>query len=136
MQPSQWGSHVWATIHYVALGYPENPSSIDKQKYSLFYESIGAVLPCQKCSVNFQKHIKDLSIKNYLSNPRDLFKWTVMFHNIVNKSLGKKEWTVEEAYSYYTRINTKQQEYGILYFIVGLNVLAILMLLIFFLGKK
>lgn len=139
MQPSVWGKHIWATIHYVALGFPDNPSNVDKHRYSLFYESIGAVLPCQKCAINFQKHFKELPLAPYLTGPKQLFAWTVEFHNIVNKSLGHREWTVEEAYPYYTRINNnavQKDYYGVMYFVVGLNVVAIVMFLIFFLRKK
>jgi predicted lipid-binding transport protein (Tim44 family) len=31
-----------------------------------------------------------------------LFAWTVQLHNIVNKETGKREWTTEEARTFYT----------------------------------
>ena len=45
----------------------------------------------------------DLSdqVDHFLFNKQDLFQWTVLLHNIVNKSLGKKEWGFKEAWDHY-----------------------------------
>ena len=31
-----------------------------------------------------------------------MFEWTILIHNEVNRMLGKSEWSVKEAYNYYT----------------------------------
>ena len=31
--PNVWGPYGWKFIHYVTLGYPNNPSNEDKLKY-------------------------------------------------------------------------------------------------------
>ena len=33
--PQEWGPHGWKFIHYVSLGYPENPTEEDKHKYKM-----------------------------------------------------------------------------------------------------
>lgn len=54
-------------------------------------------IPCGEC----KKHWLDM-IKEYppdFSNQKAYFEWSVKVHNIVNKRLGKKEISVEEALS-------------------------------------
>jgi hypothetical protein len=98
MQPSVWGPCLWRSIHVIALAYPYSPSNEDKQNYKEFYENFWKVIPCQKCSVNYRRHLEELApIDGFLSSPDDLFAWTVALHNIVNNELGKRNYTVEEA---------------------------------------
>lgn len=96
-----WGPPLWISIHNVALGFPENPTTADREQYRQFYELLGYVIPCQKCATNYRQHTSDLPIDQFLFNRKDLFRWTVLLHNIVNKSLGKRQWTFEEAWSMY-----------------------------------
>ena len=58
LQPLIWGPHGWKFIHYVSLGYPENPTINDKNFYKNFYYSLQDVLPCEKCRINYKKGIK------------------------------------------------------------------------------
>ena len=53
LQPQIWGPHGWKFIHYVSLGYPENPTINDKNFYKNFYYSLQDVLPCEKCRINY-----------------------------------------------------------------------------------
>lgn len=97
-----WGKYFWYCIHLTALAYPDNPTEQDKIIYKQFYLSLGKVLPCQKCSRNFGRHLGSIPIDFFLQNKDMLFKWTVHIHNIVNKEIGKPQWNVEYAESYYT----------------------------------
>ena len=111
MTPEVWGKYMWSTIHFVALGYPEtNPSPLQKEYYKNFYSSVGRVLPCEKCSVNYQRHLSEVPIDTYMDNRKQLFTWTVMLHNVVNKDLGKRELTYNEAYGYYHDIITHKHK--------------------------
>ena len=86
MQPSVWGPHVWRSIHYIALGYPDNA---DSMAYKEFFLNLWKVIPCLKCSINYKRHLEELPpIDQYLGSKDDLFKWTVALHNIVNLELG------------------------------------------------
>lgn len=101
MDPGQWGPSTWNALHYIALGYPTNPTPDDMLTYKKFFELVGYVLPCKLCSEHYKKHWTVLPIDSYLSNRMRLFEWTVKIHNIVNKLNGKKEWTLEEAKRHY-----------------------------------
>ena len=90
MQPELWGRHVWKSIHYIALGYPDNPTDIEAENYMIFYLNFWKVIPCKKCAVNYKQHLEELPIHNFMKNKMTLFEWTVKLHNIVNKSLNKQ----------------------------------------------
>jgi Erv1 / Alr family len=104
MEPKIWGKYVWTSVHILALGYPDKPTPEDMQNYKTFYTDLWKVIPCHKCSINYKKHLDDLPIDKYLTDNMSLFRWTVEFHNIVNKELGKKEWSFEETLDKFRKI--------------------------------
>jgi len=105
MKPNTWGKYYWYVIHITALGYPKNPTQKDRDIYRSFYKTIGQVLPCGKCSTNYERHFQNIPIDMFLESPETLFRWTVQLHNVVNKELGKKQWSIEFAESYYRNLS-------------------------------
>ena len=105
MRPNIWGKHIWYSVHYIALAYPMQPTDEEKEQYLSFYLSVGQVLPCKKCRINFADHLTKLPLDNaVLANRNTLFAWTVHLHNEVNKSTGKDvQWSVEQALEYYKK---------------------------------
>ena len=101
MDPVKFGPCLWRSIHIIALGYPENPTEIDKQTYTNYYRDLWKIIPCLKCSLNYRRHWTELPIYSFLDSREHLFEWTVLLHNIVNQELGKKQITLEEAYKIY-----------------------------------
>lgn len=101
MDPAKFGPCLWRSIHIIALGYPENPTEIDKQTYTNYYRDLWKIIPCLKCSLNYRRHWTELPIYSFLDSREHLFEWTVLLHNIVNKELGKKQISLEEAYKIY-----------------------------------
>jgi hypothetical protein len=96
---------MWHTIHFVALGYPSNPTPQQRESYRTFFTTLGDVLPCKMCSQHFAQHLRELPVEPYLESGDRLFEWTVKLHNIVNASTGaKKQWTVDEARASYVRM--------------------------------
>jgi hypothetical protein len=93
---------MWKSIHFIAAEYMDNPTSKDRQTYKSFFESLGKVLPCYKCSVNYKKHYETIPIDKYLSGPEALFEWTVMLHNAVNADLGKEHMPLSLARDIYS----------------------------------
>ena len=89
--PSIWGEATWKFMHLVALGYPEKPTKKDRQTYKAFFFNLGKVLPCDRCSNNYKDHWRKLNIDRYLNNPDDLFSWTVLVRNEVQKKIKKKK---------------------------------------------
>jgi hypothetical protein len=104
MEPKVWGKYIWTSIHILALGYPDKPSNEDIQNYKQFFLNFWKVIPCYKCSQNYLKHLEELPIDNFMTDNLSLFKWTVGLHNIVNKELGKREFSYEEAYEKFRKI--------------------------------
>lgn len=101
MLPSVWGPAFWATIHFAALGYPDTPTPQDRADYETFYKNLHKILPCIKCAEHYKQHLIALPMTNALQNSEELFAWTVMMHNKVNKDLGKPEWPLERAVKHY-----------------------------------
>lgn len=105
-----WGKYYWTVFHIASLGYPEKPLITDREKYKQFYISFGDVIPCQKCSKNYKRHLTELPIESYLENQRKLFQWTIMMHNIVNRELGKTQWEESYAYMYYSNFSDNDKK--------------------------
>ena len=110
MEPKVWGKYIWTSIHMIALGYPDKPTQEDKINYKEFYINLWKVIPCYKCSINYKRHLQDIPIDEHLNDNMSLFKWTVDFHNIVNKELGKKQWTFEESLEKFRKIARGEDE--------------------------
>lgn len=111
MDPTIWGKHMWSSIHFIALGFPETPSEKQKTDYKHFFENLPKVLPCNTCSEHLEKTMKnELPLyANNLVNNRELFKWTVKLHNIVNNRLKKKELTFKDAENMYYKRDLFQE---------------------------
>ena len=122
-EKQDWGPNAWSLIHYTALAYPSQPTDVDKENYKNFYYSLQNTLPCPKCALNYQRHLKDIPIDEALVDPEELFKWTIDIHNEVNKELGKRKYSYEEVSDKYI----KKEENTDKTFIC----LAIILLLIF-----
>lgn len=101
MLPDIWGKHLWYSIHFIALDYPEQPSTNDRENYRTFFENLWKVIPCYKCSRNYQDHLRHLPLVSdrgdYLASRDTLFAWTVELHNMVNRMLGKPEMGLDNA---------------------------------------
>jgi hypothetical protein len=102
--PRLWGNEGWYFIHFVALNYPMNPTQDDKEKYTLFFESLKRTLPCEGCAFNWSQKIEKYPPK--LENRKALFEWTVDMHNFVNKEHGKRQLNYDEALK---KINEKKE---------------------------
>ena len=100
-----WGPHLWYSIHFIALGFPNDASSIDKKNYKNFYISLPNVIPCEECSKHLINSLNQFPIDNFLLNKDKLFEWTVIIHNEVNKLLNKEIWSVDRAKLFYNNFN-------------------------------
>lgn len=134
ISPDVWGPYGWSLIHYVALGYPEQPTFDIITKYRNFFISLANVIPCEKCKT----HYREMIDKNppQLENKDALFKWTVDIHNIVNKRLGKDTFTLNQAYDKFMNLDEKVSKptkiIDNLIWLKALLVIAIIAILIIF----
>jgi hypothetical protein len=96
--PDVWGPHGWRFIHFITMGYPDEPTEDDKKTYKKFFELLGSVIPCRICGDHFKSHLKKHPMDDeILKNRESLMAWGVNIHNIVNKMNGKKEYSIEEG---------------------------------------
>ena len=107
--PNVWGPFFWHTMHVAALGYPKEPTYTDKKAAKEFYESLQFMLPCGVCREHYARHIQSNPISTFLDRRADLFRWTIMVHNEVNKTLGKPEMTEQEVMGYYSRLGKRDR---------------------------
>lgn len=140
MKSEVWGKHLWYSIHFIALDYPENPSNEDKRDYQLFYENLHKVIPCYKCSLNYIKHLKERPLEqDDLESPETLFRWTVDIHNIVNRDLKKKQISYDEALKIYRNFESHVNRSSTtnmcqVFMIVLLTLLLFILLVMQFMG--
>lgn len=102
-----WGPFFWHTMHIVALGYPKSPTYGEKRAAKEFYESLAFLIPCPVCREHYSKNLQKYPLSPHLDTRDDLFRWTVMIHNEVNKVTGKAPVTEAEAIYYYRRIGAR-----------------------------
>lgn len=106
-----WGPHTWYGVHYVALGYPQEPCDTDKQNYRAFFENLGNVLPCKRCTAHYNANLARMPLTDeVMKNADSLFRWTVDLHNEVNKQTGKRTYSYEEANEILMTLGDQQQQ--------------------------
>ena len=96
--PETWGPHIWKALHYVSIGYPENPTEEHKQKYKTFYLLLKDVLPCQLCRDHYLENLKRVPLTDAILSDREkLIKWVIDIHNVVNEMNDKDIMRYQEA---------------------------------------
>lgn len=139
MFPKIWGESGWDFIHFITLGYPENPTEEDKEKYYKFFNCLKYVLPCLKCRYNMEQHLKKHPLTNDVLSSRDnLVKWGIEFHNIVNFYTGKPLLSYQEAIdSINKKIYAKiKQNSRILYCLLLIMIIILVVCFIYYLVKN
>ena len=106
INPQYWGSSGWKFMHYITLAYPDNPTNEDKINIERFFTSVGNVLPCESCRINYYHHLEEYPlITKALSNRKSLVEWLMNIHNTVNKMHNKELYTVNKVYEEYMNPN-------------------------------
>jgi hypothetical protein len=103
-EPKVFGPPLWFSIHNSAAHYPPSPSPVCQQHTIKFIKSIPYIVPCDDCFIHAQNYISQFSDSDLLditSTRAKYFDWSVKFHNFVNKRLGKRIYTTQEAYDMY-----------------------------------
>lgn len=88
--PPLTGPQLWARWHVRALKWPGTgePYWIE--------ENILAHLPCAGCRIHVMALMDEMT-PGFGIDGWDYFAWTVALHNAINRKLGKREMSVEEA---------------------------------------
>ena len=104
MDPKIWGPFMWFILHIITFNYPEKPSSFDKEAYRDFFISLKNVIPCEQCRKHYSKNIQEHPITPHLDNKTNLIKWLINIHNLVNTSLNKRMYTMDEVLQTYENL--------------------------------
>lgn len=102
MPPAVWGPIFWATIHIIALAYPDSPNYAQKRAAKEFFLSLAELIPCPICRTHYVEHCKKNPIEPFLDSRANLSDWTLKLHNQVNLSLGKPTLTREQFLKAYS----------------------------------
>ena len=112
-EPSIWGPHAWFFLETISMSYPLEPTEKEKINFKTFFYTLQYVIPCNKCRVNYNKHLKIYPLTDDVLDKRDnFFKWIVNMHNAVDPN---KTRTLKETYDFYinqysnNKINTKSK---------------------------
>lgn len=136
INPILWGPHMWKSLHYITLSYPNNPSNETKNMFKDFFTNIiWQFLPCEKCRYNYIQHLKELPLTDEILSSRNKFiYWLVDIHNIINFETGKRKISYEEFNNiYFNNDNNVKKNTSFLYVIF---ILVIILILLFITYKK
>ncbi len=107
--PKIIGPGIWFKMHLDAV------YAITDSTKSTFIHNINILcdnFKCKNCQDHFRKFITNNNLIDYWNikdnNGSDIgfFKWTWELHNQVNRFLGKYEPSLEEAYKYYSNVDS------------------------------
>ena len=136
MKQDIWGKHAWIFLHTITLEYPENPSENTKNAIKTMIESLVHLLPCKICQENLSKKLSYHPLTNdILSNKKKLIVWMIDLHNLVNKDIGKKVLTHNEALKYLfkdLKKNTVENYNKMYYIVIGILLIVLFSIAIIF----
>jgi hypothetical protein len=95
----EWGNIVWFLFHTLVYKL-NNEAHIGKLLEQII--SICHNLPCEDCTKHASNILKTINISD-IKTRSDIIKLMLDFHNIINKRLGKDEYTIEQYNKQYSR---------------------------------
>lgn len=91
---------MWAAIHSVCLGAPEQMDPMQQLAYVAFFRQLPYVIPCGECAQHLLENLDRVPVpieQAVKGGGAQLFAWSVDLHNAVNRMLGKKEVSLQHA---------------------------------------
>ena len=104
MNIAEWGNSTWYLFHTLAYKLKNEYSSEIKTLYRHFFNICGN-LPCPDCRQHAVYTLNKMNI-NKVKSREDFINFILHFHNIVNKRLNKKKFSLEEHNKLYYRAKT------------------------------
>jgi len=101
MSPNQWGPQVWKLFHVLAETVHESEYSSLKASLFSYIRNICANLPCPDCASHATTMLSQTNSAQY-DTKTGLIQTIYLFHNAVNKSLGKPLFKKENLAIYKT----------------------------------
>ncbi len=104
MQKSDWGNAIWFLLHTLAHKLLPNHSREAPNVLGLMVQ-IATHLPCEECSNHSREMLAELT-RHPVRNREHLIAFWLTAHNLVNKRLGKPEFTMKECLEKYEQADT------------------------------
>ena len=138
LNPKIWGRYGWKFMHYVTLSYPDNPTSEDKQDMINFFYSVGRILPCMSCRINFKKHLDETPLtEQVLGSRENIVIWLMNIHNKVNAMQGKKIYTLHDLHKeYYKRLVSNENRTFFLLMLIIFIILIVVFVVKYRLNRR
>lgn len=130
VNPKIWGDKYWFVYYTTILSLPDNLSKKNQEDIKKLLTLLSAYLPCEKCRLNFNEHIKKFPLTDdVLQNKESLLKWMVNINNEVNKKTGSKLISVEQIKDKYLSMYAKKS-FDKTYLVIALLISIIILLLL------
>ena len=103
ISPDVWGPKQWASLHYSASGYEDDPNTYTRTMMKMRLQALPTEIPCTSCRSHCAQYINNSNLDKAVSSREELFNFYFNFHNAVNKRLQKPELdlqTVKHMYSF------------------------------------
>lgn len=102
---------VWTNLHYMAYNVLKDPVSSERLHKLLEILPIYG-MTCGKCRTHYEEFLSNYpqNISEIVSTKTNFARFLLDYHNSVNKSIGKREFSAQEAEMYY--IENNQQILG------------------------
>lgn len=84
-----WGSSCWCFLNCVVFNAPVEIPKEERDKYYIFFQVLGDLLPCTYCRCSYKQFWKIIPIDNYLDSRLHLAFWLYQVHSKVNEKLNK-----------------------------------------------
>jgi hypothetical protein len=108
MNQNIWGPNLWFSLHTITMNYPNQPTFLQQKDYKNFFTSLQYVIPCKICRKNYQRHLIEHPIDNFLHSRKALVFWLIDIHNMVNSETGKKVLPHDKVIKKYEKIYDKK----------------------------
>ena len=100
-----WGNICWYLFHTMAYKLKDDNNHLVKPIFKLI-KLICNNLPCPQCSLESRRILNNINI-NTIKTKKDLVQVLFIFHNMVNKKLKKRAFTMNEHNNLYKQANLK-----------------------------
>ena len=134
LNPLIWGPHAWFFLESIIISYPSNPTNDDKEHFKNFFTVLKNVLPCKKCRINYDKHLKNNPLDdNVLANKDNLFKWIIKIHNLSN---GYNKYNIKSSMKYYNMMYSNISKNINYQIYISIVIIMIILIYIFYIYKN
>lgn len=84
------GRSTWKFLHTLAEGIPDVLSKKSRFNLDVLIKTISELYPCESCQDHFKKILQKFSVNT--SSGKNFRRSICQLHNVVNKSLNKREY--------------------------------------------